>query len=101
MNPTPGRPTVSFRGLLFSGQTHEFALKNLAKRFPNYRSTPRKSDPIARGWTDSNGIFTPDYAYSSKISRAGSSLLETLFVLAIVASLSALALLSARSLLHL
>ena len=65
MNPTPGRPTVSFRGLLFSGQTHEFALQALAKRFPRYKESDRKDDPIVRGWTSSTGHFTSDRSLSA------------------------------------
>jgi hypothetical protein len=64
-NPVPGRSTVHFRGLTFSGATHEHALATLAKRFPHYKSTPRKSDPIVRGWLDSSNHFTSDRSLSA------------------------------------
>jgi hypothetical protein len=65
MNATPGQPAVDFRGFIFTGQTHEYALANLAKRFPHYKSTSRKSDPIVRGWLDSNNTFTSDRSLSA------------------------------------
>src|ERR1700730_18336764 len=64
-SPTRFQPAVHFRGLIFTGQTHEYALANLAKRFPHYKSTPRKCDPIVRGWLSPEKAFTSDRSLSA------------------------------------
>jgi protein strawberry notch len=54
---TPYQPTVRFRGEEFTGESHEAAIEKLAKRFPRYRESDRKAEPIVRGWKTPEGQF--------------------------------------------
>ena len=55
--PPKYRPAVTFRGETFEGATHEDAVTKLAKRFPNYRDSSRKTHPIAHGYLTPEGKF--------------------------------------------
>jgi len=48
---------VQFRGETFTGATHDDAFAKLALRFPRYRETSRKLEPIARGFNSPDGLF--------------------------------------------
>ena len=55
--PVKYQPTVKFRGQEFSGKDHDEAITKLEERFPNYRETSRKAEPIVRGWKTPEGKF--------------------------------------------
>jgi hypothetical protein len=48
---------VQFRGQTFTGATHDDATGQLARRFPRYRETSRKLEPILRGFNSPDGVF--------------------------------------------
>lgn len=51
------QPAVQFRGQTFTGATHDDATAKLCLRFPRYRETSRKADPILRGFNSPDGVF--------------------------------------------
>ena len=55
--PTGYRKAVKFRGETFEGATHEDAIKKLEARFPNYRESSRKTEPIQHGYITPEGKF--------------------------------------------
>ena len=55
--PTGYRKAVRFRGETFEGATHEESIAKLAKRFPNYRESSRKTEPIQHGYITPEGKF--------------------------------------------
>jgi len=48
---------VQFRGETFTGASHDDAFAQLARRFPRYRETSRKAEPISRGRKSPEGEF--------------------------------------------
>jgi hypothetical protein len=54
---TRHRAAVQFRGETFTGATHDDATARLARRFPRYRETSRKAEPIAHGRKSPEGEF--------------------------------------------
>jgi len=48
---------VQFRGETFIGVDHDSAIAKLANRFPRYRETSRRLEPLSRGWNSPDGVF--------------------------------------------
>ena len=55
--PEGFRKAVQYKGETFEGETHEAAIAKLEKRFPRYKETARKTEPIVRGYITPEGKF--------------------------------------------